>query len=158
MYYVWSVCVSLYGHTKHLLALMGEPISRIMSVLGLENPTDDVLNILGRIHNTEMYSKNIYYTKKNWVRQKYFHFFLLWIYIYHNRQTYFEIQNQFKESFLKMEQYNKKWIAIWMWFEYIDILTFIGIFNKWLYFFLHWMVVALRIFLVWSVVLWKLDN
>ena len=43
---------------------MGEPISRIMSVLGLENPTDDVLNILGRIHNTEMYSKNIYYMKK----------------------------------------------------------------------------------------------
>ena len=59
-----GLSVFLYGHTKHLLALMGEPISKIMSVLGLENPTDDVLNILGRIHNTEMYSKNIYYIKK----------------------------------------------------------------------------------------------
>ena len=77
MYYVWSVCVSLYGHTKHLLALMGEPISRIMSVLGLENPTDDVLNILGRIHNTEMYSKNIYYIKKKLSQAKVFSLFLL---------------------------------------------------------------------------------
>ena len=32
-----GLSVFLYGHTKHLLALMGEPISKIMSVLGLEN-------------------------------------------------------------------------------------------------------------------------